>query len=1367
MGFSQRITRSLQDFLASHLDYLIFYVLYPGGFIFAVGQWSYITFFNRMIRQKGDDRPASGDWEDPQVVGRRRRPTRSDAKFFPSRAELLSYWRKRAQVPWDAPEPPRVGLTLLTGLPGCPEEGGGAGSWRFCLVGSPDHTPESWNLPLYDDAPQDWAPIALPNHWQLQGYDVPLYTNTTYPFPFDPPRVRRNGRWHVTLCDAGLGSTTDNSGPLHPNEPGENATGLYRCAFQMPALSGAQARGARTFLVFAGVDSCMSVWVDGTFVGYSQDSCLPAEFDVTDALAAGAGHLLAVQVSRWCDGSYLEDQDKWWLSGIYREVYLEQRPGAFISDMEFSSQVHMRATGSTATLTIFALAEGITTLPSLARNGPASSFSDSGDDEYDMLSQEGTGDRPYAVRFELWRGSSLTGAPDAVFTAELEAGSQFPLRRAADEQMGGKDEDSAEVDAAAPYHPGVCTVTGTIPNPDLWTAETPHLYTLVITLHRTVDDAVACRAELHATSHRVGVRCVTIGGADNLLRVNGAPLTIAGVNRHEFSADTGRAVSRASMRADAVQIKQLNFNAVRSAHYPQHPYWLEVCDEIGLYVVDEANIETHGFQALGQPVGYLHSQPEWRGAIAARVTRMLERDKNHPCVIGWSLGNECGHGPTHDLLADWLRTRDPGRFVQYESGGARTYATDVICPMYARPQWCEEQAQLDKARRPVILCEYAHAMGNSGGSLAAYWRDFWDPKFPRMQGGFIWDYADQGLRLPGGGFGYGGDFGDMPNTKQFCCNGIVAPDRQLFPSAHQAAHLQAPVEITLIFDRDREPVLIVTNRRAHASLADLVITVTPRLHSQRLHSLTHFTSFEIPCGSIPARSFGSFKLRDWLCACAYTADTSLSSQTLLRAEGWLEICVRTVPGVFWQRGFEVLRASLSSGAVTACLQALCGPSPTSQVGSSGGGSVSSVSPSPRVGMSTRSAIKARKGAMEEQEREYSVHAVAADEHGHGLIVRWSNGAFAEVGGSCGRLLSWHDPHGSPLLAAPVDGCLHRAATDNDKGGQDLSYSARWREAGLGSLVRRAPSGRGAISSQRILASGAVQVCAVWVWESPPASDLPVTIPCTATYTFHPSGSIDVAFTADGPRSLPPLARCGLRWALPAEFESVQWFGLGPHEAYDDRQACAYLGVFESQVPDLHTPYTVPQECGRRAGLRWAAFRQRGGSLGLAVVPLVGVAGAQARAQAQTETEIRAQAESESVEEEDLEGDCLLQAGLEGDCLTEAVSTDNNSVPSVLHSAHSQWGFSASRYSLETLEAASHEHELRADADAKVHVHVDSRCMGLGGFDSWTPNVEEGFLVHSQPKLPTMRQQTMPGNSPHTFKSVGLHTAVRLIPLSTL
>lgn len=523
-----------------------------------------------------------------------------------------------------------------------------------------------------------------------------------------------------------------------------------------------------------------------------------------------------------------------------------------------------------------------------------------------------------------------------------------------------------------------------------------------------------------------------------------------------------------------------------------------------------------------------------------------------------------------------------------------------------RPHWCVEQSLHDHKKRPVILCEYAHSMGNSGGCLAHYWHLFRDPRYPRFQGGFIWDFVDQGLLLPGGeGFGYGGDFGDQPNTKQFCCNGIANPDRCLFPGAMEAAHLQSPVEMTLLFDTERNPILVVSNRRSFADLSDMKLVLRPCYHSSGVNRYLIGAAFELSCGPIAAGSFQRFDLTELLqhsmerscfsgVALDLTADNNTTSEIpgwSCTSEAWLDVSASVMGGqYFWSpQPFEVMHAALASSELKLTLVRLAGnltpfPSPLN-TGKRGSEFSVSRDSSPASSPRLQVAIPAEEGsAIVAMEAFLHVQAMRSVSGTPGLIVRWSNGASALVGQECGRLISWQNGDGEELLVEPVDGCLYRAGTDNDRGGMLLSYYARWKEVGFDRLVRRSQS-KSAIVSHRRLADGAVEVNTKWTWESPQDAPIHIRLACQGRYTFFTNGSLEVSFSADAPANTPPVARCGLRWALPAEYSAVKYFGLGPHEAYDDRRASAYLGVFDQKVCDMHTAYTFPQDCGRRADPR--------------------------------------------------------------------------------------------------------------------------------------------------------------------------------------
>lgn len=589
----------------------------------------YTITFNGSTRQKqqrlsAGERRVVNEFSNPEIIGRNRRQMHHKSRSFLKLKDAKRYWHNKFYK-ISSPSPD---VMMLTGKAGMPDD---EFCWKFKLVGDNDGYPfDDWVATNFSD--ETWLPVAMPGHWQLQGFDVPIYTNTVYPFTFDPPFAIRDGKWFMTACDAGLQKYEGSSGPLHSKEPSENAVGLYRKDFSLPSEWKKDIHNYRVFLVFEGAGSSLSVYLDGTYVGFSKDSCLPVEFDITDIVARNASsnvhhsHLLAAKVTRWCDASYLEDQDTWWLSGIYREVYLIRKPKEFISDVEVTTTIAENGQG---VVKCAILAEGVTV---------------------DL----------HAVRIAL---VDFSGSEVASFSQVLNGSeTEFARSKIANQIY---DPRTAEENIVPLISTGVSEIELRVNYPHLWSAENPYLYRLYITLYPTISEALIGDHEgLHTETMSVGIRKVDIGGVHKCLRVNNEAITIAGVNRSEFDPHHGRAVSREAMRQDAILLKSLNFNAVRSSHYPQHPYWLDVCDEIGLYVIDEANIETHGFQAQGNPIGFLSNRLEWRGAMFNRVTRMFERDKNHPCVIGWSFGNEAGHGATHDLMAKWLHARDPYRFVQ-------------------------------------------------------------------------------------------------------------------------------------------------------------------------------------------------------------------------------------------------------------------------------------------------------------------------------------------------------------------------------------------------------------------------------------------------------------------------------------------------------------------------------------------------------------------------------------------------------------------------------------------------------------------------------------------------------------------------------
>ncbi|CAM9864025.1 unnamed protein product, partial [Heterosigma akashiwo] len=606
--------------------------------------------------------------------------------------------------------------------------------------------------------------------WQMHGHDQPIYTNFKYPFPVKPPMV-----------------------------PEQNPTGNYRCEFILPK---AWEGNRRCLLHFAGVESAFYVWVNGEFVGYSQDSRLPAEFDITDKVTHGPGapNLVCCAVLRWSDGTYLEDQDHWFLSGLHREVRVVGVPLAMaLEDLSWATEAP----------------------PGGGGRGDGRLWEPSAEAELRRV-------RLAAERARAFdeRSSSAAAAADAAAAAGGVEQQQHQHQHHNRQQQSNNDEGDEQGGGgkAAPPSPLPHNVVGAsaaqqvltldVAAAEAWDPERPFLYTLVVTLRRKGSGRPVAQAE----SCRVGWRRVAIG-ADGILRVNGRAVTVAGANRHEHDPKSGKAVTKASMELDVIQMKRHNFNAVRCSHYPTHPWFYELCDRYGLFVVDEANIETHG---MG-PYDKLSNHTKWRQAYMDRLQRMYFRDKCHPSIIAWSLGNESGYGSHHDDMADWIREKDKSRVLMYEPASyqereaGRGYATDIISPMYARPQECihlanEQKQSLEKyyqkmdkskGKMPLILCEYSHAMGNSNGNLHKYWDIFWDPQHPLIQGGFVWDWVDQGLeradRRGGGGrppyWVYGGDFGEEVHDANFCINGLVLPDRTPKPGCLEAKYLQQPFSL--------------------------------------------------------------------------------------------------------------------------------------------------------------------------------------------------------------------------------------------------------------------------------------------------------------------------------------------------------------------------------------------------------------------------------------------------------------------------------------------------------------------------------------------------------------------------------------------
>ncbi len=599
-------------------------------------------------------------WEDPSILQINREPARAHYIPYADRSGAAS--GKRARSPYYG--------TLN-------------GSWKFRYYDSVQEVPEGFYEENADRT--GWDELLVPSCWQVNGYDQLHYTNINYPIPCDPPYV-----------------------------PDRNPAGLYEREFEIPAAWADKEK----YVVFEGVNSCFYIWVNGSFVGYSQGSRVPAEFKLTGI--RGGKNRIAVMVLKWCDGTYIEDQDAWRYSGIFRDVYLLARDKAHVRDAFLKQQLS----------------------------------EDFGSAEL-SVDVEAVGAIQLSVVLTDAEGTMISSADSAVS--------------------------------------GATTIKLTVSDPELWNAERPYLYRLYV------------QAGDETLYFPVGFRKVDI--VDGVFRINGQAVKLKGVNRHDSHPSLGQTIPLNHMIRDLKLMKRHNVNTIRTSHYPNDTRFLDLCDEYGFYVIDEADLECHGIgsgdSAREGEFHRLTNDPAWKDAFVDRAVRMVERDKNHACVIIWSMGNESGYGPNHIAMQKWTRIRDGSRPVHYEGaaphykGSTDTESLDMESRMYASPAEIEAYAQDPANLKPMFLCEYSHAMGNGPGDLHDYWEVIY--RYPKLMGGCVWEWTDHGIstETPEGVpyFAYGGDFGDLPNDGNFCIDGLVTPDRKPHTGLLELKQVIAPVKI--------------------------------------------------------------------------------------------------------------------------------------------------------------------------------------------------------------------------------------------------------------------------------------------------------------------------------------------------------------------------------------------------------------------------------------------------------------------------------------------------------------------------------------------------------------------------------------------
>jgi len=923
------------------------------------------------------------------------------------------------------------------------------GEWKFHYVGNPDARPTDFYQTGYDDS--KWDLIPVPSNWQMLGYGIPIYTNVTYPFKKNPPFVM------------------DEPDPRYTNYKSENRNpvGSYRKTFQVPSSWD----GREVFLTFEGVDSAFYLWINGEEVGYSQDSRTPAEFDITRFLKKGDNQL-AVEVYQYSDGSYLEDQDMWRLSGIFRDVYLWSAPVVDIRNYQIVAGLDEQyCRGNLEVNLEMAFYDGETS--------------------------------DYEIEAALFDGDNAVTAPVKLL------GDNNSLYKIAFQL---KDLDIQP-----------------------WSAESPKLYDLVLTLKR---DGFASTTYCS----KIGFR--TTEKKDGQILINGRPVLFKGVNRHEHDPYTGHYVTEELMRKDLLLMKSLNFNSVRTCHYPNHPRFYELCDEIGIYVMDEANIESHD---MGWQKNSLTDDASWLGAHLDRIMNMVQRDRNHPSVVFWSMGNESGDGINFKLCSEWIRNNEPTRPIHYDRASYQPY-TDLYSSMYTEVDKLEtfarEQESLPlELQRPAILCEYSHAMGNSSGNLKEYWDLF--RKYRNLQGGFIWDFVDQGLFTPqkdqsahkpletdirdtsgktehfdvraAKDFKYGGDFGDFPNDGSFCLNGIVMADRSWSPQAYEAKYLMEDLHTELLSSVDGVHRIRVYNERFFTGTEDC------GLHWEIIRNGESVAIGSIDSISINPQQSQIFEIQ---------APVDHGAEAYLRVGFVLNQNKPWAPS-----GTEIAYDQMEL-------------------------------PSSESWLTQMSVKSLATGSIEMKESSDQIKITA----GQVLMV------FDKHSG----MIQSYERMGKSVFLSPLKLNFWHPPINNEEGWKMPVLCEAWKLAGDHTTATELSIAKDG-ETVELRANLAI-----------PVGNSHGEI----TYRIDGSGSVDVAFLFFPDLNKTPLIpRIGLQTTVDRNFQTTSWYGKGPFENYIDRNSAAWIGVFNMPTRELFHDYTDPQESSNRTQVRWVKLvSEKGDSL---------------------------------------------------------------------------------------------------------------------------------------------------------------------------
>ena len=946
------------------------------------------------------------------------------------------------------------------------------GPWTFHYVPNADERPTDFFRTDYDDS--GWGTIPVPGNWELNGYGVPVYVNTTNDFDNSQlPKVPVKG----------------------------NAVGSYRKWVDIDKTW----EDKQVIINIGGAKSCFYLWVNGEFVGYSEDAKTNSEFDITRFVKFGERNLIALQVFKWSDGSYFECQDFWRLSGIERGITLYAQPKTHILDYKVVADLD--STYQNGVLDVEVTVENLRSFPKL-----------------DTLKHK-----------NISKNAELEIVPmDNLYDVSIFLNGKY---LACSENIYFYEKERKTVN----FHIA-------IPDVHSWTAEKPFLYSLAISLGKG-DGITKNRVVVESDSIPIGFRNIRI--EDGQLKVNGVPVAIRGVNRHEHDPRTGHVVSKERMEQDILLMKANNINTVRTSHYPNAPEFYSLCDKYGLYVIDEANAESH---AQGYGEKSLAKRADFKEATVARVRNMYERDKNHPCVIVWSLGNESGNGVCYEAAYDWLKAKDSTRPVQYERA-LYDRNTDIVAIMYPSADYIARYAR-EPQPRPFIMCEYAHAMGNSCGGLSNYWDTIY--QYPQLQGGCIWDWVDQGLLTKDAQgrelYAYGGDFGEnMPSDGNFCINGLVDPDRKPHPQLAEVRKVYQPVKIEAV-DLEKLQFRII-NRFDFSNLEDYTLLYRLRTdvaHEPPIHPNDFLKVIDQILGSVPIalapHDTGCFELP------GIVVDS-------------IEKLDSIAPGRDVMLDFMLIDKNFMDGAAT------------NHIHYHFDKAADESNPNHVVAYEQ---FKLSVPKRKPQAANFGFFTDSVTYHWEGTMLNVNVGKVEILFDSKTGHITSITKDGKTVV---VDGPrlnFWRPPTDNDH--VDGHGELLWRRIGLDNLKYHVFD----FSIEDYLRKSNREDLLITVSQSATNENDEHVFSISTYYRIKPSGDIFIYYHIDPASWVPSLPKTGIQMKVSDELVTTEWVGYA-QETYRDRKACGFVGHYEAPTDDLFHHYVHPQAAGNRMQTRYVSL----------------------------------------------------------------------------------------------------------------------------------------------------------------------------------